>query len=57
MNDFTKEELIEIKIALDDKMKNLKYDYDELITKIQSMIDNYSDLECPSCGRKVISES
>ena len=41
MNDFTKEELIEIKIALQDKEINYKYEYGELIGKIQSLIRNY----------------
>ena len=40
MNDFTKEELIEIKIALQDKEINYKYEYGELINKIQSIIEN-----------------
>ena len=45
MNDFTKEELIEIKIALQDKEINYKYEYGELINKIQSLIDNYCEHE------------
>jgi len=41
MNDFTKEELINIKIMM------LGYDHDdiELLNKIQSMIDNYKNNE------------
>ena len=41
MNDFTKDELIEIKIALRDKEIDRSYNYKQLIEKLQSMIENY----------------
>jgi predicted RNA-binding Zn-ribbon protein involved in translation (DUF1610 family) len=58
MNEFSKEELLEL-IGWADYCVGSGLCYTEtepLYKKIQSMIDNYSDHECPSCGRKIISE-
>ena len=58
MNEFTKEEL-EL-ILSDVSQGDCEYTrspaQEELLFKIQRMIDNYSEFECPSCGRNIISE-
>jgi hypothetical protein len=45
MNDFTKEELKHIKDMLFGIKTNFDYE-DDVINKIQSMIDNYCEHEC-----------
>ena len=50
MNEFTKDELKFIAIALE----RFTVKQPELEKQIQSMIDNYCEHECPSCGRKII---
>jgi len=58
MNDFTKEELSNLHEFLDIACE-LYSEPDstfELRDKLQSMIANYSEHECPSCGRKIINE-
>jgi hypothetical protein len=59
MNDFTKEELKELRSAIEVTRNELGHD-DDLIDKIQSMIDNYCEhdaeistwqhLRCVKCG-------
>lgn len=58
MNDLTKEELnILFKCVRLCEMDHGKCsDLDNVKIKLQSVIDNYCDHECPSCGRNIIAE-
>ncbi len=53
MNDFTKDELRTIISMVNASNPHGATYYSELRDKIQSMIDNYCERQCPSCGRRI----
>ena len=51
MSDFTKDELENMWNCVDLYINDVDHPYQHLLDKLQSMIDNYCDHECPGDGQ------